>query len=252
MLSLIILAYNDGKSLQENIPAWVQSLESISNDFELVIADDASLDNTNEVAQMLSSKFSQVKYFRSVSNKGVGANFRMGVENASGDYIAYTDGDGQYLPTDLVKLWQHMDGSDMITGKRKKRADPFKRTITSRMYNFLVRCIYPVKIHDINSGLKIYSRNYLNLCSPQFSNGPFFDAEYVIKGVTHGMKIREIPIEHRKRKYGKAAGVSRRSIQFLFSEICKAEMSPYAKKNYLARLMFKLLTIQASFPLSIS
>jgi len=250
MLSLVILAFNDGKSLQENIPDWIKSMASIPGEFELIIADDGSSDNTPQVADELSRQYRQIKYVRNSNNKGVGANFRMGIEQASGEFIAYTDGDGQYLPTDLDKLWREMDSYDMITGRRRRRADPFSRTIASIVYNRLVRTIYPISVIDINSGLKIFKRKFIDLCGPQISDGPFFDAEYLIKGVAYGMRIKEIPIGHRKRKYGKAAGISKKSIGLLFREICHRQMSPYVQRNYFARLVFRLLTIQASFSLS--
>ncbi len=252
MLSLIILAYNDGKSLQENIPDWISTLRSFPDEYEIIIADDGSFDNTAEIVKNISETCQQVKYIRSSCNRGVGANFRMGIEHSSGNYIAYTDGDGQYLPADLMILWKAMENYDMVTGRRIRRADPLTRTFASAVYNRFVKMIYPVHVEDINSGLKLYNRNYIECCSPQFSEGPFFDAEYLIKGFCQGMKVKEIPIHHRKRKYGKAAGVSGKSIKFLFREICNRNMMPYIHKNYFARLIFRLLSIHASFTLSIS
>src|ERR1700730_10218204 len=246
MLSLIFLAYNDGKSLQEILPDWIHVLESISDKYEIIIADDGSYENTADMVSEITSTHPTVKYVRSSCNKGVGANFRMGIEHAGGNYIAYTDGDGQYLPADLLALWQELGNNDMVTGERTRRAGPFTRTLASALYNRFVKMIYPLRVNDINSGLKIYNRAYIEHCSPQVSDGPFFDAEYLIKGYAQGMKIKEIPIHHRKRKYGSAAGVSRKSIKFLFSEICNKNMSVYVHKNYFARLIFRLLTIQAS------
>jgi dolichol-phosphate mannosyltransferase len=252
VLSLIILAYNDGKSLQENVPAWIETMQSIGGEFELIIADDGSFDNTEEVARNLSKNFPQIKYVRSCCNKGVGANFRLGVQHTAGDFVAYTDGDGQYIPSDLPKLWKELEKYDMVTGTRKRRADPFTRTIASTIYHWFVRMIYHVEAKDINSALKIYKREFINKCGPQFSYGPFFDAEYMVKGYAHGMKIKEVIISHQKRKYGKGAGVSRKSVRFIFREICNRQMSRYVQRNYLSRLLFKLLTIQASLSLSIS
>jgi glycosyltransferase involved in cell wall biosynthesis len=252
LLSLIILAYNDGKSLQENVPAWIDAMRSIGGDFELIIADDGSFDSTEEIAKNFLQCFQEVKYVRSCCNKGVGANFRLGIQHATGDIIAYTDGDGQYLPSDLPKLWKELEKNDMVTGKRTRRADPFTRTIASTLYNRFIKMIYRVEAKDINSGLKIFRREFINNCGPQLSDGPFFDAEYMVKGYAHGMKIKEVAIAHRKRKYGKAAGVSRKSVGFTFREICNRQMSCYVQRNYLSRIIFKLLAIQASFSLSIS
>lgn len=240
IISLIILAYNDGKSLQEHLPGWIAVLKQTPS-YELIISDDGSSDNTAEIAADFIKQDPNVKYIRSDKNCGVGANFRMGLQVAKGDVIAYTDGDGQYVPDDLLYLAGLLGNSDMVTGRRINRADPFLRSVTSFIYNNLVRFIYHVPVRDINSGLKIFTRRYLESCKPQFSCGPFYDAEYIIKGYKKGMKIKETPIAHRPRKYGTAAGISLRSVKLLFSEVCKHHMEPYTRKNYLSRLIFRLL-----------
>ncbi len=241
MLSLIILAYNDGNSLKEMIPQWITILDKSSLPYELIVSDDGSLDDTPSVMNSFMQHNEHIRYVRTEQNNGVGANFRMGVSAASGDLIAYTDGDGQYLPEDLLQLLHEIRDCHMITGKRVKRADPWVRHLTSRIYNRLVRVIYPVTVTDINSGLKLFTRQYLDLCNPQFSNGPFFDAEYLIKGYKKGLSIRETGIGHQERKHGKAAGISFRSLRLLFSDLCRQPMKPFTRKNYLSRFLFRLL-----------
>jgi glycosyltransferase involved in cell wall biosynthesis len=240
MISLIILAYNDGRSLEEHLPWWIAVLEN-QPDYELIIADDGSTDDTTTIVARFMKNNQRVRHVRSNSNHGVGANFSMGIQHAKGDVIAYTDGDGQYLPFDLLALLKLVGENDMVTGRRISRADPLLRSFTSFIYNHLVRIIYNVPVRDINSGLKIFTRKFIDSCSPQYSCGPFYDAEYIIKGYKQGMRIKEIPIAHQSRKHGRAAGVSARSIRMLFSEVCTKQMQPYIKRNYLSRLMFRLL-----------
>jgi glycosyltransferase involved in cell wall biosynthesis len=241
MISLIILAYNDGQSISEYLPGWVNVLETTALPYEVIISDDGSKDDTSTIVAGFCKSNANIRHVRSEKNYGVGANFKMGVRHAKGDLIAYTDGDGQYLPDDLLRLINKLDGCDMVTGRRVKRADPFFRSITSAIYNHLVRLIYKVPVKDINSGLKLFTRRYIDCCLPQLSNGPFYDAEYLIKGYKKGMKIREVPIGHQRRKYGEAAGVSFRSVRFVFSEVCKKHMQPYTKNNYCSRMIFRLL-----------
>jgi glycosyltransferase involved in cell wall biosynthesis len=244
MLSLIILSYNDGRSLREILPSWITVLEKITNnDYELIVSDDAGTDDTELIVSEFYSSNKNVHYVRSISNHGVGANFRMGVQRSNGDYVAYTDGDGQYLAEDLPLLWQNKDKYDCISGNRIHRADPMIRSIASAIYNFLVKLIYRVNVKDINSGLKLFNRNYIQHCMPQLSNGPFYDAEYMIKGYYQKMKIKEFAIAHRPRLYGKAAGISKRSLRLLFSELCNINMKPFVRKNYFSVLLFNLLSI---------
>ena len=241
MISLIILAYNDGQSIKENLPGWVKVLEGISSGYEIIVADDGSSDDTPTIMKSFITSNRNIKYVRSDINHGVGANFRMGIRHSTNKLVAYTDGDGQYLPADLLHLWKAIESHDMVTGKRINRADPALRSITSMIYNKLVKCIYPVPVSDINSGLKMFTRRYIECCQPQQSEGPFYDAEYLIKGYKNGLAIKEIPIAHQSRKYGNAAGISFRSIRFLFAEVCRQHMKPYTRNNYLSKIMFRFL-----------
>ena len=253
MLSLIILSYNDGRSLREILPSWITVLEQLTgNNYELIVADDAGTDDTEAVVSSFSILNPNVHYVRSACNQGVGANFRMGVEHASGEYIAYTDGDGQYLAEDLRILWEKKDRYDLISGKRVHRADPKIRSLASGIYNTLVKMIYRVNVNDINSGLKLFNRSCLEKCMPQISNGPFYDAEYLIKSYNKKCRIKEFAIRHRPRTYGKAGGISKRSLQLLFGELCNPKMKAFVRNNYFSSFLFRSLSIFSSAPVSSS
>jgi len=98
-------------------------------------------------------------------------------------------------------------------------------------------------VKDINSGLKLFNKNFLMQCMPQLSNGPFYDAEYLIKGYYNKLHIKECVIGHLPRKYGKAAGISKRSLRLLFRELCNPEMKPFVRKNYFSAGLFNILSI---------
>ena len=247
MLSLIVLSYNDGLSLREMLPKWIGVLEKLTGkDYELIVSDDAGTDETEFIVESIAASNKNIRYVRSKTNQGVGANFRMGVKNASGDFVAYTDGDGQYIPEDLQLLWKEKDHFDLLSGNRVHRADPPIRSFASGIYNLLVKMIYNVKVKDINSGLKLFNKNFLTQCLPQISNGPFYDAEYLIKGYYKKLHIKEFTIGHRPRKYGKAAGISKRSLRLLFNELCNREMKPFVRKNYFSAGLFNVLSICCS------
>ena len=251
MLSLIILSYNDGRSLREILPSWIGVLEQVTgNNYELIVSDDAGTDDTESIVMSFSNSNKNVHYVKSKTNQGVGANFRMGIQHTTGEYVAYTDGDGQYVAEDLRILWQKKDNYDLISGYRVHRADPVIRSVASGIYNTLVKLIYRVNVKDINSGLKLFNRTYLENCMPQLSNGPFYDAEYLIKGYNRKFKIKEFAIAHRPRIYGKAGGISRRSLGLLFRELCSREMKPFVRRNYFSELLFKVLSICSSRPAS--
>jgi glycosyltransferase involved in cell wall biosynthesis len=253
MLSLIILSYNDGRSLREILPSWIRVLEQLTGkDYEVIVADDAGSDDTESIVGSFSVLNGNIHYVRSDHNQGVGGNFRMGIEHASGDYIAYTDGDGQYVAGDLRILWEKKERYDLLSGNRVHRADPVFRSLVSGIYNLLVKMIYRVNVKDINSGLKLFHRDCLEKCLPQLSNGPFYDAEYLIKSYNMGFRIKEFAIGHQPRRYGKAGGISRRSLRLLFGELCNPNMKSFVRHNHFSAILFKLLSICSSRPASSS
>ena len=253
MLSLIILSYNDGRSLREILPSWINVLEQLTGkNYELIVADDAGTDDTEAVVNSFSVMNGNIHYVRSKSNQGVGGNFRMGVQHATGEYIAYTDGDGQYLAEDLSILWEKKERYDLLSGNRVHRADPVFRSFVSGIYNILVKSIYRVNVRDINSGLKLFRRDCLEKCMPQISNGPFYDAEYLIKSYNNHFRIKEFAIRHKPRLYGKAGGISKRSLRLLFGELCNPEMKIFVRNNYFSSFLYKALSICSSRPASSS
>ncbi len=253
MLSLIILSYNDGRSLREILPSWISVLEQLTGkNYEVIVADDAGRDDTESVVDSFSVLNGNIHYVRSNCNQGVGGNFRMGIQHATGEYIAYTDGDGQYVAEDLRILWNKKESYDLLSGNRVHRADPVFRSLVSGIYNLLVKMIYRVNVRDINSGLKLFRRECLEKCLPQVSNGPFYDAEYLIKSYNKQFRIKEFAIGHRPRRYGKAGGISKRSLRLLFGELCNPEMKSFVRNNYFSIFLFKALSICSSRPASSS
>jgi glycosyltransferase involved in cell wall biosynthesis len=218
-ISLIILAYNDANSLLNLVPDAYAVLGRNFDNFELIVVDDCSTDNTSETIISFKKKYENLVYERNSINRGVGYTFQKGVRLAKYSSIAYSDGDGQFNMNDLVTLYKYKDDFDIVSGNREVRADGIKRWIISKVYNQLLRILFDVKLKDTNSALKIYSREVFDNVLPLQSDDGFYDAEVIIKAMRANYTIKEIHIAHYPRQFGVASGVKWKSIISVFKSM---------------------------------
>lgn len=152
-LTVIIPAYNEelgiASTLEELLP------EAMENEFEIIVVDDGSSDNTSMIVQ----RYSEIRLIRHPYNKGYGAALKTGIRNSTTQYIAFYDADGQHNPKDLLKMWQARDGYDMLVGERgnDSHVDWVRKPgkwVLSTVANFLTGR----KIPDLNSGLRVIKK----------------------------------------------------------------------------------------------
>jgi len=174
---------------------------------EIIIIDDGSTDKTKEITQEISNKFENVTSIRHSTRQQKTAALHTGFENASGNYIVMIDADLQYAPEDLPKLLNKIkEGYDVVNGWRKSRQDTIFRKIPSAIYNGVSRFAFGMKIHDFNSGFKIFKKEVITDFENRVGNH-----RYILNIAHHkGYKVGEIEIQHYPRKEGKTKyGLSR-------------------------------------------
>ncbi|GAB3525382.1 glycosyltransferase family 2 protein [Emticicia fontis] len=220
-ISLIILAYNDANSLLKLVPDAYAILASNFDKFELIVIDDSSTDNTLKLMESFKKEYKNLVYERNATNGGVGYTFQKGVNLARYNWVAYTDGDGQFNLNDLVNLYNFKGQYDIVSGNREMRADGVKRWIISKVYNHMLKRLFHVKLKDTNSALKIYKREIFDEVLPLQSHDGFYDAEIIIKSMRADYRIKEVPITHYSRQYGVASGVKLKSITSVFKSMLR-------------------------------
>src|SRR5438128_2256003 len=110
-VSVIIPTYNRAGFLR----AAVQSvLDQTFTDFDVVIVDDASQDETQSVVERLQDK--RIRCIRHPTNRRIAATRNTGIVNSTGEYIAFLDDDDQWLPEKLAKQVAMLDGSALSVG----------------------------------------------------------------------------------------------------------------------------------------
>src|SRR5688572_20518713 len=132
-LSFFFPAYNDGGTIASLVIRAVQAAGRLTRDFEVIVVNDGSQDDTAEIIDELARTYPQVRVVHHSVNRGYGGALRTGFATATKELIAYTDGDAQYDPAEIETLWNRLnDDADMVTGFKIRRSDPMHRIIIGR------------------------------------------------------------------------------------------------------------------------
>lgn len=203
-LSLIIPAYNDESSVGRLIADSIAILNVICPDYEIIVTNDGSKDNTLAILQDWASKNDRVRVINHEVNQGFGLTIKELYYAAQKNAVISLPGDYQYSPKELIKMADGLKNYDFVIGLRVKRNDPWRRKLQSAVYNLMLRIIYGHKHKDVNS-IKLYKRDILNHIQLQ-SVTAFVDAEFCIRAEKAGYRVIEVPINHLPRLSQGASG----------------------------------------------
>jgi glycosyltransferase involved in cell wall biosynthesis len=242
-ISMIVLAYNDAPALPQLLQELHAVLLRIAAGFEIVVVDDGSMDDTAHVVTDCAARLGSIRLVRHETNQGVGAGFRTGVRESRFDIIGYMDGDGQYEPRDLDLFLSALPPGGAAIGVRYDRADSLKRRLVSEVYGILVRRIYAVPYWDINCGMKLFRRSYLETVLPLESAGSFFDCEVLAKAFHRGRFAVELPVCHYPRRHGQAMGNSKQSIRVAVAGLVSRKMESYRRDAWMTRVLVSALKL---------
>lgn len=197
--SIIIPAYNEEENIVDTVEEIFQSIQIEELD-KLIIVDDGSDDSTYEKSLELSGRYEKVVPIRQ-EHKGKAIAIFKGIENCNSVFCVMIDADGQYDPRDIQKLMEYSE-YDLILGVRKHRKDPIMRKAFSRTFNFLVRVLFNIPVHDVNCGLKAFKREILNEINLYSDFWLVFDTQLIYETKKKGYRFCEVPIGHRERRKG--------------------------------------------------
>lgn len=204
-LTLFFPMYNERETVARMTGKAIDVLGTLTADYEVIIVDDASRDGSEQIADELALQHPQVRVIHHPQNLGYGASLRTGLENATKDVIFYTDCDE---PVDLQEIGRALafigTDADMVIGYRIKRYDTLRRFIYSKIYNFLCRLLFGVRVRDVNFSFKLLKRQVLQ-CVRLSAGSVFIDGELLAEAVRCGHRIAEIPIEYFPRRSGKSS-----------------------------------------------
>lgn len=200
IISVVIPVYNDCSALRVAIQKTLSTLELISRDFEIIIAEDASTDGSAEYARSWEEKDTRIRHLHRDGRLGRGSALNAAARAARGEILCYFDVD---LATDMKHLSELVgavqNGADIATGSRLLSDSTIRRSlnreIKSRGYNFLVRLLLHSSLKDHQCGFKAFNRARLLAILDEISDTHWFwDTEVLVRAQKKGYQIVEIPV----------------------------------------------------------
>jgi len=197
-LSIVIPVFNEEESIPELYLQIKDALKGES-EYEIIFVDDGSSDNSKKYINALINQNSNVRLISFYRNFGKSAALSEGFKHVSGDIIITMDADLQDDPNEINNLINKLDeGFDLVSGWKKKRHDPWTKTLPSKVFNFVTRLLTGVKIHDFNCGLKAYRSSVVKSIE-------IFGGRHRYIPALAGQKnfsVSEIIVNHRPRVHG--------------------------------------------------
>jgi glycosyltransferase involved in cell wall biosynthesis len=203
-ISVFFPAYNDAGTIASMVVLADRTLRKLTDDYEVIVVNDGSRDHTPLVLSELQSVYPKLRVIHHPANRGYGSALRTGFDSAVKDWIFYTDGDAQYDVRELEKLAALVtDDVDIVNGYKISRSDPLHRIVVGRIYCWLVRLAFGIKIRDVDCDFRLVRRssyNRVRLCS---TSGTIC-VEMIKSFQDAGLRFAEAPVNHFHRAYGKS------------------------------------------------
>ena len=201
-LSIVIPAYNEGERIYENLLEMSKLLSSFVTDYEMIVVNDGSKDNTEVEIRRASETVKNIVPAGYQMNRGKGGAIKEGVKCATGDYIAFLDADMDLSPMhlkDFLAKMEETSATAVIGSKMHKDSKvnyPLPRKIMSLGYFLLLKMLFRLNIKDTQTGVKLFEADALKKVMRQVSTDGFaYDIEILALICASGGTIVEMPIE---------------------------------------------------------
>jgi glycosyltransferase involved in cell wall biosynthesis len=200
-VSVVLPILDEVESLGVLHRELTEVLQQLGRPYEILFVDDGSRDGSFERIEKLRLEDPRVRGLQLRRNFGKAAALAVGFREAQGDVILTLDGDLQDDPAEVPKLLARLeDGFDLVSGWKQDRQDPRSKTWPSRLFNWVTGFLTGVKLHDFNSGFKIYRREVVEELRLYGELHRFIPA----LAAWRGFHVAEVPVHHRSRRYGRS------------------------------------------------
>ncbi len=219
MISVIIPAYNEEKRIKKTVLAIFSVLKSKTEDFEILVVNDGSSDQTAEVVKELEN--SQIKLLSYEKNRGKGGAVTYGVAYALGESIVFIDADLPYPPEKILETDGILKaGADVVLGKRVLGGGegkyPWYRKVMSKIFGLWVKLFLGLREKDTQCGFKGFTQKAAKEIFSQVTlSGWGFDVEVIFLAELKGFSIQRIPVELFHEREGSKINIKKTSVNMI-------------------------------------
>ncbi len=219
-ISVFFPCYNEQDNVGQTTQRAVEVLEGLNADYEIILVNDGSADQTGARADAIAAGNNRVRVVHHPQNMGYGAALQSGIRAAKKKLIFFTDGDGQFDTEEIKLLLPLIEQNDIVCGYRLDRKDPFMRKLNGYMWTRLVNLLFGMHIRDIDCAFKLFRAEIFEGMKMS-SAGALISAEILARATRRGFKIAEVGVHHYPRKAGKQTGAKLTVILRAFGELFK-------------------------------
>lgn len=201
-ITVFFPAYNDGGTIASMVLEALRTCARVTNDYEVIVIDDASQDYTPEILKELAEQYEHLRVIYHAQNKGYGGALRSGFEAAGKELVFYTDGDAQYDPRELVALLSRLTPRvDWVQGYKIERNDPLFRIVIGKLYHWTVKLLFGLRVRDTDCDFRLIRKSALDKITLESTSGTIC-VELVKKLQDSGARFAEVPVHHYHRVHG--------------------------------------------------
>jgi B-glycosyltransferase, glycosyltransferase family 2 protein len=223
MISIVSPVYRAEKILPILVSEINLVMERIGEDYEIILVDDRSPDNSWEVMKVLSSQNSKIKSIRLSRNFGQHSAIFAGLTKAKGDWVVVMDCDMQDQPKEIAKLYKKaLEGYDIVLGQRENRKDKFLKKLSSKLFYKVFNYLSGGQFNNEIGNFGIYKKKVIDSILNINDYIKFFPL--FINWV--GFRNISIPIEHGEREEGKSSYSISRLLKLAFNVIISFSDKP--------------------------
>jgi len=203
-VSAFFPCFNDQATIGSVVNAAAKTIEEIGVDGEIIVINDGSTDNSQEVLEHLADEHPTLHLVVHEHNRGYGGALLSGFAAATKEWVFYTDGDAQFDPTELALLVDRAtEDVDVVQGYKLHRADNVMRRIVGRVYHRVVAFLFGLKIRDTDCDFRLIRRSLLDRVRLEHTSGVIC-VEMVRKFQDAGARFVEVPVHHYPRTHGRS------------------------------------------------
>jgi Glycosyl transferase family 2 len=203
-VSACLLCYNDAATIAGLVESAAGALDEIGLEGEIVVVDDGSADDSLARLAEVAAREPRLRVVEHDVNRGYGGALRTALAEARGDWVFYTDGDGQYDPAQLVRLAEHVTGDvDWVQGYKRYRSDPLERRIVGAVYATAMGFAFGLPIRDIDCDFRLMRGEHVRSLRLEKDSGAIC-VELVHGLQAAGASCVEVEVDHFERSHGRS------------------------------------------------